>query len=95
MVRFDGRPAVPLTVVAVYDRGLGFGDYAVSTSTLAAQDVTARPDAVLVTASIVAALGAWSVTHARREKETALLFQQSVEEEAQLGSRERRRWVTR
>lgn len=50
LVRFDGTET-PLRVVAVYDRGLGFGDYLVGAATLAAHDVTATVDTVLVTGS--------------------------------------------
>jgi putative ABC transport system permease protein len=48
-VRLGDGPTALLEVVAVYDRGLGFGDYLVGTSTLAARDVTAPVDTVLVT----------------------------------------------
>lgn len=46
----DGRP-VKATVVAVYERGLGFGDYLTGEATPAAHGVDVRPDTLLLRTS--------------------------------------------
>ncbi len=50
-IRWDGADLAWATVVAVYDRGLGFGDYLVGRATPVAHGVDARPDTVLLRTS--------------------------------------------
>lgn len=50
LVRADGGERVALEVVAVYDRGLGFGSYTTGAATTAAHDLAAPVDTVLVAA---------------------------------------------
>lgn len=47
-VRFGDSPAAPLTIVAVYDRGLGFGDYLVGATTVPAEVRPATSDVLFV-----------------------------------------------
>lgn len=55
-------------VVAIYDRGLGFGDYLFDQNTLQAQDPTSVPNTILIaavpaaTASITQQVSAWGLT---------------------------------
>jgi putative ABC transport system permease protein len=47
-IRFDGGTALTATIVAVYDRGLGFGNYIISESSLPAPVRPASADVVFV-----------------------------------------------
>lgn len=47
-LRWDGGEPVMATVVAIHDRGLGFGDYLVGQPTAATHGVDVRPDTVLL-----------------------------------------------
>ncbi|GGO25274.1 ABC transporter permease [Micromonospora parathelypteridis] len=60
----DGTP-VKLEVVAIYGRGLGFGDVTLAAETVAAHTAGATDDEVLISASpdADAALAAWSAGH--------------------------------
>ncbi|MEV6802352.1 ABC transporter permease [Micromonospora rifamycinica] len=60
----DGTP-VNLRVVAIYDRGLGFGDVMVATGTVTGHTAGATADEILVRAGpdADAALAAWSAGH--------------------------------